>query len=202
MALPLPLGLTHAEVAFLCEMEMVTVIPRQRLESIKLLSVRSARQPSLPGSPLALSNHPPPRPRAPPRLSAHQPALTSRSGSRSCSKSNAAPTSSLRPGSTRRPCTTSSTAKPSTTRRNSPPLPRLPPAPIPRGQAYPAPPPPASPPQRSSPLPSCTDAPPPRPRDTCRITGLRWRRRCSRTRRTTCPRLPVRLGGWLGIWWR
>ncbi|KAB5577693.1 hypothetical protein GE09DRAFT_1086997 [Coniochaeta sp. 2T2.1] len=38
MALPLPPGLTHAEVAFLCEMEMVTVVPRQRLESIKLLS--------------------------------------------------------------------------------------------------------------------------------------------------------------------
>jgi len=39
MALPLPPGLTHAEVAFLSEMEMVTVVPRQRLESIKLLSV-------------------------------------------------------------------------------------------------------------------------------------------------------------------
>ncbi|OIW28812.1 GINS complex, PSF2 component [Coniochaeta ligniaria NRRL 30616] len=38
MALPLPPGLTHAEVAFLCEMELVTVVPRQRLESIKLLS--------------------------------------------------------------------------------------------------------------------------------------------------------------------
>ncbi|TID15706.1 DNA replication complex GINS protein PSF2 [Venturia nashicola] len=38
MALPLPPGLTPPEVAFLCEMEMVTVIPRQRLESLNLLS--------------------------------------------------------------------------------------------------------------------------------------------------------------------
>ncbi|KAK3323812.1 GINS complex protein-domain-containing protein [Cercophora scortea] len=38
MALPLPPGLNHAEVAFLAEMEMVTVVPRQRLESIDLLS--------------------------------------------------------------------------------------------------------------------------------------------------------------------
>ncbi|GAB1319280.1 DNA replication protein psf2 [Madurella fahalii] len=37
MALPLPPGLNHAEVAFLAEMEMVTVVPRQRLESIDLL---------------------------------------------------------------------------------------------------------------------------------------------------------------------
>lgn len=39
MALPLPLGLTPPEVAFLCEMEMVTVIPRQRLEALELLGV-------------------------------------------------------------------------------------------------------------------------------------------------------------------
>ncbi|KAK2031330.1 GINS complex, PSF2 component [Colletotrichum zoysiae] len=38
MALPLPPGLLPAEVAFLCEMELVTVVPRQRLESIHLLS--------------------------------------------------------------------------------------------------------------------------------------------------------------------
>ncbi|KAF2085980.1 DNA replication complex GINS protein-like protein psf2 [Saccharata proteae CBS 121410] len=38
MALPLPAGLTPAEVAFLCEMELVTVIPRERLESLELLS--------------------------------------------------------------------------------------------------------------------------------------------------------------------
>ncbi|KAI4843648.1 GINS complex, PSF2 component [Aureobasidium sp. EXF-8845] len=37
MALPLKPGLTPAEVAFLCEMEMVTVIPRQRLDSLELL---------------------------------------------------------------------------------------------------------------------------------------------------------------------
>ncbi|KAF2672798.1 DNA replication complex GINS protein-like protein psf2 [Microthyrium microscopicum] len=37
MALPLPPGLTPAEVAFLCEMELVTVIPRQKLDSLHLL---------------------------------------------------------------------------------------------------------------------------------------------------------------------
>ncbi|KAJ4986442.1 DNA replication complex GINS protein PSF2 [Stagonosporopsis vannaccii] len=37
MALPLPPGLTPAETAFLCEMELVTVIPRQRLEGLQLL---------------------------------------------------------------------------------------------------------------------------------------------------------------------
>jgi GINS complex subunit 2 len=41
MALPLKPGLTPAEVAFLCEMEMVTVIPRQRLDSLELLGVNS-----------------------------------------------------------------------------------------------------------------------------------------------------------------
>ncbi|KAI0478585.1 GINS complex, PSF2 component [Xylariaceae sp. FL0804] len=38
MALPLPSGLVPTEVAFLCEMEMVTIVPRQRLESVPLLS--------------------------------------------------------------------------------------------------------------------------------------------------------------------
>ncbi|KAH9908635.1 GINS complex protein-domain-containing protein [Xylariomycetidae sp. FL2044] len=38
MALPLPPGLVPTEVAFLCEMEMITIVPRQRLESIPLLS--------------------------------------------------------------------------------------------------------------------------------------------------------------------
>ncbi|KAK0637079.1 GINS complex protein-domain-containing protein [Bombardia bombarda] len=41
MALPLPPGLAQAEVAFLAEMELVTVVPRQRLESINLLSGRT-----------------------------------------------------------------------------------------------------------------------------------------------------------------
>jgi hypothetical protein len=41
MALPLQPGLTPMEVAFLCEMEMVTVVPRQRLESLNLLGVSS-----------------------------------------------------------------------------------------------------------------------------------------------------------------
>jgi hypothetical protein len=39
MALPLPAGLVPSEVAFLCEMELVSVVPRQRLESIELLGV-------------------------------------------------------------------------------------------------------------------------------------------------------------------
>ncbi|MCJ1308261.1 DNA replication protein psf2 [Agyrium rufum] len=37
MASTLPPGLTPAEVAFVCEMELVTVIPRQRLEGLNLL---------------------------------------------------------------------------------------------------------------------------------------------------------------------
>lgn len=43
MALPLPPGLVPSEVAFLCEMELVTVIPRQKTESIDLLSVSQHR---------------------------------------------------------------------------------------------------------------------------------------------------------------
>ena len=39
MALPLPPGLTPPEVAFLCEMEMVTIVPRQRLDGLDLLGV-------------------------------------------------------------------------------------------------------------------------------------------------------------------
>ncbi|KAH7150514.1 GINS complex protein-domain-containing protein [Dactylonectria estremocensis] len=38
MALPLPTGLVPSEVSFLSEMELITVVPRQRLESINLLS--------------------------------------------------------------------------------------------------------------------------------------------------------------------
>ncbi|KAK2605830.1 DNA replication protein psf2 [Conoideocrella luteorostrata] len=53
MALPLPPGLVPSEVAFLCEMELVTVIPRQRLESIDLLTgptpqLRPPRRSNLP----------------------------------------------------------------------------------------------------------------------------------------------------------
>jgi hypothetical protein len=39
MAFPQPPGLLPAEVAFLCEMEQVTVIPRQRLDRLDLLGV-------------------------------------------------------------------------------------------------------------------------------------------------------------------
>ena len=39
MAPPLPPGLTPSEVGFLCEMEHVTVIPRQTLDGLELLGV-------------------------------------------------------------------------------------------------------------------------------------------------------------------
>lgn len=39
MALPLPPGLSPPEVAFICEMELVTVVPRQRLDALELLGV-------------------------------------------------------------------------------------------------------------------------------------------------------------------
>jgi len=44
MALPLPPGLNPPEIAFLCEMELVTVIPRQRLEGLELLGVCMSHQ--------------------------------------------------------------------------------------------------------------------------------------------------------------
>ncbi|OJJ01116.1 hypothetical protein ASPVEDRAFT_27805 [Aspergillus versicolor CBS 583.65] len=37
MAFPLPRGITPPEISFLAEMEMVTIVPRQRLEGLKLL---------------------------------------------------------------------------------------------------------------------------------------------------------------------
>lgn len=40
MAFPHPPGLLPSEVSFLCEMEQVTIIPRQRLERLDLLGVR------------------------------------------------------------------------------------------------------------------------------------------------------------------
>lgn len=42
MAFPHAPGLLPAEVAFLCEMELVTIIPRQRLERLDLLGVSPA----------------------------------------------------------------------------------------------------------------------------------------------------------------
>jgi hypothetical protein len=39
MAFPLPRGITPPEISFLAEMEMVTVVPRQRLEGLELLGV-------------------------------------------------------------------------------------------------------------------------------------------------------------------
>ncbi|OJJ46738.1 hypothetical protein ASPZODRAFT_152164 [Penicilliopsis zonata CBS 506.65] len=53
MAFPLPRGITPPEIAFLAEMEMVTIIPRQRLEGLELLGgpvepLRPPRRASLP----------------------------------------------------------------------------------------------------------------------------------------------------------
>lgn len=42
MAFPHPAGLLPAEVAFLCEMELVSIVPRQRLERLDLLGVSHA----------------------------------------------------------------------------------------------------------------------------------------------------------------
>lgn len=39
MAFPLPRGITPPEIAFLAEMEQVTILPRQRLEGLELLGV-------------------------------------------------------------------------------------------------------------------------------------------------------------------
>lgn len=39
MAFPHPPGLLPTEVAFLCEMELVTIVPRQRLDRLDLLGV-------------------------------------------------------------------------------------------------------------------------------------------------------------------
>ena len=39
MAFPLPRGIIASEIAFLAEMETVTVVPRQRLEGLELLGV-------------------------------------------------------------------------------------------------------------------------------------------------------------------
>lgn len=39
MATPDSFGLRPSEVAFLCEMELVTIVPRQRLEALDLLGV-------------------------------------------------------------------------------------------------------------------------------------------------------------------
>ena len=39
MAFPLPRGITPPEIAFLAEMEQVSIQPRQRLEGLELLGV-------------------------------------------------------------------------------------------------------------------------------------------------------------------
>ena len=39
MAFPYSPGLTPPEIAFICEMELVTIVPRQRLDRLDLLGV-------------------------------------------------------------------------------------------------------------------------------------------------------------------
>lgn len=39
MAFPLPRGIMPSEITFLAEMELVTIMPRQRLEGLELLGV-------------------------------------------------------------------------------------------------------------------------------------------------------------------
>ncbi|KAF1960229.1 DNA replication complex GINS protein-like protein psf2 [Byssothecium circinans] len=57
MALPLPPGLTPPEIAFICEMELVTIIPRQKLEAMKLLGgpLKSLNPPQRSSIPLWLA---------------------------------------------------------------------------------------------------------------------------------------------------
>lgn len=53
MAFPLPRGITPSEIEFISEMEMVTVVPRQRLDGLDLLSVSNKRlKPRSPKQPL------------------------------------------------------------------------------------------------------------------------------------------------------
>lgn len=44
MAFPFPQGIAPSEIAFLAEMEMVTIVPRQRLEGLELLGVSGKYQ--------------------------------------------------------------------------------------------------------------------------------------------------------------
>lgn len=47
MAFPLPRGITPSEIEFLSEMELVTVVPRQRLEGLELLAVSVSNLPAI-----------------------------------------------------------------------------------------------------------------------------------------------------------
>jgi hypothetical protein len=44
MAFPLPRGITPSEIEFISEMELVTVVPRQRLDGLDLLSVSNKKK--------------------------------------------------------------------------------------------------------------------------------------------------------------
>ena len=62
MALPLRAGLSPSETAFLCEMELVTVVPRQRLEALQLLGVScSTRTRRLPAQRQSTLTYPSPQ---------------------------------------------------------------------------------------------------------------------------------------------
>jgi hypothetical protein len=114
MALPLPPGLAPTEVAFLCEMEMVTVIPRQRLETLNLLSVTLPLQPrdpqiSPPFFPPTLADNR--KSRAQRHPSDHHTVRLSPSGLPSSSNANAEPIFSLLPGFSPPPSNGSSSTK-------------------------------------------------------------------------------------------
>ena len=94
MAFPLPRGVTASEIAFLAEMETVTIVPRQRLEGLELLGVCASEQ---------LLYLKPPKltiARAPLKLSYRPDAPPSPSGSPSSSSVNVAQTLSHQHGYT------------------------------------------------------------------------------------------------------
>lgn len=126
MALPLPQGLVPSEVAFLCEMELVTVVPRQRLESIELLSVGQLCPALIKMLQIAcfvllfLTVVIIDRARLPDSIHLTEP--TCPSGSPSSSRSSDAPTSCPLHGSILIPYATSSRTRPPSTSRIGPPL--------------------------------------------------------------------------------
>lgn len=170
MAFPLPRGITPPEIAFLSEMEMVTIQPRQRLEGLDLLGVSRVPQtrdfqPSIDQKPRAQLN-----------LSSHRAAPRSPSGSLSSSSANAAQTSSPRPGYTQSPLPSSSTSRPRTKTTRTP-------SPLPRGS------------QASLPCETAARSQPPNRALLSTGSGISPRRRSCRrmSPRSLCPRASHRL---------
>lgn len=95
MAFPLARGITPPEIAFLAEMEQVTVVPRQRLEGLELLSVSERYRAISPHTQLTNSMS-----RDLSTLSCLLVAQLSPSGLPFSSNANVAQTSSLPPGYT------------------------------------------------------------------------------------------------------